>query len=145
MVVYRCAAYYPDLVTHVFSVCTPYMAPSDRYFSTEELVQGPLPQFGYQLHLAGPEVEAAIQTPESISRFLAGMYGARTEDGKVMFSPEAGIDFDVMNNCSAPLLLTKEVRQYHHLTIVVVATSLQVVGIGILRGRILQKWHAWSL
>lgn len=111
MVVYRCAAYYPNLVTHLFSVCTPYMVPSDRYLSTEQLVQGPLPQFGYQLQLAGPDVEAAVQTPQSISQFLAGMYGGRTEDGKPMFSPEAGIDFNAMNNCGAPLLFTDEVRQ----------------------------------
>ena len=43
---------YPNLVTHVFSICTPYSAPSEKYFSTEDLVKGPIPQFAYQLHLA---------------------------------------------------------------------------------------------
>lgn len=109
MVVYRFAQWHPDLVSHLFSVCTPFMPPSDQYMSTADLVNGPLPQFGYQLHLAGPEVEAKLNSSERIKQFMKGMYGGRTDDGKVVFSPEKGINFDVIDRIGAPPLLNNEV------------------------------------
>jgi len=81
---------HPDLVTHVFSVCTPYTEPRKDYYSMEDLVKGPLPQFGYQLHLAGPEVEAALQSEEQIKQFLSGMYGGKGPNGELAFDPVKG-------------------------------------------------------
>jgi len=66
MVVWRTANWHPELVSHVFAVCTPYQAPSKDYISTEMLVNGPVPQFGYQLHLASGEVEPKIKSKEGI-------------------------------------------------------------------------------
>ena len=82
---------HPDLVTHVFSVCTPYAEPQKDYYSTEDLVKGPLPQFRYQLHLAGPQVEAALQSEEQIKQFLNGMYGGKGPNGELAFDPVKGI------------------------------------------------------
>jgi len=90
-VVWRAAQWYPKLITHVFSVCTPYTAPSDKYFSTEDLVKGPLPQFAYQVHLASGEVEKSVNDEQSIRQFLSGMYGAKGPNGEVTFVPEKGI------------------------------------------------------
>lgn len=90
-VVWRTAQWHPDLVTHVFSVCTPYTEPHKEYYSTEDLVKGPLPQFGYQLHLAGPEVEAALQSEEQIRQFLNGMYGGKGPNGELAFDPVKGV------------------------------------------------------
>ena len=90
-VVWRAAQWYPDLVSHVFSVCTPYTAPHREYFSTEDLVKGQLPQFAYQLHLASGEVEKSVKDEQSIKQFLKGMYGARGPNGELAFDPEKGV------------------------------------------------------
>jgi pimeloyl-ACP methyl ester carboxylesterase len=90
-VVWRAAQWHPDLVTHVFSVCTPYAAPQENFISTEDLVKGPLPQFAYQLHLASGEVEKSINDEQSIRQFLKGMYGGKGPDGEVVFVPEKGV------------------------------------------------------
>jgi hypothetical protein len=84
-VVWRAAQWYPDLITHVFSVCTPYTAPHKVYFSTEDLVKGQLPQFGYQLHLASGEVEKSVKDEQSIRQFLRG------PNSELVFDPEKGI------------------------------------------------------
>lgn len=90
-VVWRAAQWHPDLVSHVFSICTPYTAPHKQYFSAEALVKGPLPQFAYQIHLASGEVEKSVQDEKSIRQFLKGMYGARGPNGELAFDPEKGI------------------------------------------------------
>ncbi|KAK5148570.1 hypothetical protein LTR04_000614 [Oleoguttula sp. CCFEE 6159] len=109
MVVYRTAQWHPTLVTHVFSVCTPYMGRSDAYVSTEDLVKGPLPQFGYQLQLAGPTVEAKITTREQIKMFLSGMYGGRGPNKEVAFSPEQGVLFENLEKLGMTPLLSEKV------------------------------------
>ncbi|CAN9314431.1 unnamed protein product [Alternaria alternata] len=83
--------WYPDLVSHVFSVCTPYTAPHDKYMSTEDLANGPLPQFAYQIHLASGEVEKIVKDEQSIRQFLKGMYGAKGPKGEIAFDPEKGV------------------------------------------------------
>ena len=110
MVVWRCAAWHPELITHVFAVCTPYAAPQEKYLSTLELTKGPLPQFGYQIHLASLEVESNITSKESIRQFLNGMYGARTSDGKPMFVPTSGILFENLPKVGKTKLMTDKVR-----------------------------------
>jgi hypothetical protein len=82
---------YPNLVSHVFSVCTPYNAPSKKYFSTEDLAKGPLPQFTYQLHLASGEVEKIVNDEQTIRQFLKGMFGGRGPKGEIAFDPEEGV------------------------------------------------------
>ena len=93
-VVYRTAQWYPELVTHVFSVCTPYTAPSRRFISLDEMVNGLLPQFGYQMQLAGPELEAKVTSYNQVRDFLRALYGGRSEQGKPCFRPETGIDLE---------------------------------------------------
>lgn len=91
-VVYRTAQWFPELVTHVFAVCTPYTAPSKRFISLNEMVNGPLPQFGYQMQLAGPELEADVKSYGQVRNFLRALYGGKSKHGKPCFRPESGID-----------------------------------------------------
>jgi soluble epoxide hydrolase/lipid-phosphate phosphatase len=91
-VVYRTAQWYPELVTHVFSVCTPYAAPSKHFISLAEMVNGPLPQFGYQMQLARPELEANVKSYDQVRNFLKALYGGKSEQGNPCFRPETGID-----------------------------------------------------
>lgn len=82
---------HPELITHVFSVCTPYSPPNKDYASLEDIVKGPLPQFAYQIHLASGEVEKSVKDEQSIRQFLKGMYGGRGPNGEVPFDPHKGV------------------------------------------------------
>jgi hypothetical protein len=118
-VVWRAAQWYPDLVSHVFSVCTPYTAPHREYFSTEDLVKGQLPQFAYQLHLASGEVEKSVKNEQSIRQFLKGMYGARGSNGELAFDPEKGVLAENLPVIGESRILNGEVSDvflYSHLS-----------------------------
>ncbi|KAG9664522.1 alpha/beta-hydrolase, partial [Aureobasidium melanogenum] len=112
-VVYRTAQWYPKLVTHVFSVCTPYTAPSRHFISLADMVNGPLPQFGYQMQLAGPELEANVRSYDQVKGFLKALYGGKSAQGKPCFQPETGIDMEGLNTIGlAPSLNGEELEYY---------------------------------
>ncbi|KAF2751383.1 alpha/beta-hydrolase [Sporormia fimetaria CBS 119925] len=90
-VIWRVAQWYPQLVSHIFSVCTPYTAPHREYISLEQLADGPLPQFRYQIHLASGEVEKIVNDEQKIRQFLKGMYGAKGPNGEEAFDPCKGV------------------------------------------------------
>lgn len=114
MVVWRMAQWYPDLVTHVVVVCTSYFKPQKEYVSIEQLMAtGRVRQFGYQLHLASPEVEDRIKTEEDIRKFLHGMYGARGSNGETLFSPEKGVLFENLDRIGKTRLLTDSEMDYY--------------------------------
>lgn len=94
------AQWYPDLVSHVFSVCTPYFKVHDEYVSTEALVNGGVPQFGYQLQFGSPDqkVEKVVNSEEKMKKFLLGFYGGRPKSGKAFFDPKSGVNLDVIEN-----------------------------------------------
>ena len=81
--VYRVAQWHPDLVTHVFSVCTAYAPPMEKYVSTEVLSKTTLPQFGYQLQFGSvdDQLENAITDVPTMKKFLTAMYGGRPKSG----------------------------------------------------------------
>jgi soluble epoxide hydrolase/lipid-phosphate phosphatase len=108
-VVYRTAQWYPELVTHVFSVCTPYAAPSKQFISLAEMVNGPLPQFGYQIQLAGPELEATVKSYDQVRNFLRALYGGKSEQGIPCFRPETGIDLAGLETIGVAPSLDEEV------------------------------------
>jgi soluble epoxide hydrolase/lipid-phosphate phosphatase len=109
MVIWRTVLWYPELVSHVFSVCTPYTAPSPVFISTEDLVNGPAPQFGYQLQLASGEVEKRISSKEDIRQFLRGMYGGRGPNRETMFSPAKGVLYDELSKIGPSPIITEKV------------------------------------
>lgn len=80
------------------------------YWSTEDYVNGPLPQFGYQLHLASGEIEKNIDTTEGIRQFLNGMYGARGPNRETMFDPIKGILFENLPKVGKTILMNDKVR-----------------------------------
>ena len=90
-VVWRAAQWYPNLISHVFSVCTPYAPPREQFVSIEDLANGPLPQFGYQIHLASGEVEKIVKDETTIRQFLQGMYGGKGPNDEPVFVPEKGV------------------------------------------------------
>ncbi|KAL6150829.1 hypothetical protein ACJBU6_11095 [Exserohilum turcicum] len=113
MVVWRATAWYPDLVSHVFAICTPYMPPSDSYFSLEDLVKGPLPQFGYQIHLASGDVETFIKDENSIRQFFKAMYGGRGPNGEILFDPHKGLIAEHLDKIGDNKLLNGKMLDYY--------------------------------
>ncbi|KAF2400801.1 epoxide hydrolase [Trichodelitschia bisporula] len=112
MVVWRTVAWKPQLVTHVFSVCTAYTPPSKNYVSTADIVKK-VPQFGYQLHLASPEPEARITSRNDIRQFLKGVYNGRGPSGERVFSPEKGVLFENLPKIGETRLLSEQELEYY--------------------------------
>ncbi|KAL2257964.1 hypothetical protein VTK26DRAFT_8906 [Humicola hyalothermophila] len=116
-IAWRFALWYPEMLRCVFSVCTPYFAPSAAFVPREVLVEKLLPNFGYQLQLAGPDVEAAVVGRDRIRAFLSIMYAARASDGTGgLFSPAKGVRLDKVAEPGAvgesPLLSKEEMDFY---------------------------------
>jgi pimeloyl-ACP methyl ester carboxylesterase len=110
LIAWRFAAYHPDLVEHLFVVCTAYTTPHKDYISTEDLVNGPMPQFGYQLHLASGEIEKQLTTKEHMNAFIRGVYGkARTPKKEVVFSPTKGLIIDKLPELGPTYILSEKV------------------------------------
>lgn len=99
-VVWRVCQWCPDLVSHVFSVCTPYFKVFDQYVSTEQLVKGGVPQFGYQLQFGSEDqkVEKVVNDEAKLRKFLKGLYGGKSKSGKVFMDPKTGVDLDLVEN-----------------------------------------------
>jgi soluble epoxide hydrolase/lipid-phosphate phosphatase len=112
MIIWRMAQWHPDLVSHVFSVCSPYQRPHKTYHSTEEIAKV-APRFGYQLHLAGPEVEGRIKTKEDIRKWLNGMFGARGPNRESIFDPVKGVLFENLDKIGKTRLLSDEEMDYY--------------------------------
>ena len=113
MVVYRFAEYYPSLVTHVFSICTPYMAPQQTYLPLHTLVTKSLPNFTYQLDFAGGALEEALTTRDAIKGFLNGCYGGRGPNGEAIIRRNGRVEVENVGLFkSNPLCTDKEVEFY---------------------------------
>ncbi|KAI9826292.1 MAG: hypothetical protein M1832_000209 [Thelocarpon impressellum] len=112
-IVFRVALWHPELVTHIFSVCTPYLPPSKTFTPLEDVVRTVLPNFAYQLQLAGPEVEARIQTKPQIRQFLNAMYGGRGPNGEVGFDVRKGVLLDNLGLLGKTPLLTEGELDYY--------------------------------
>lgn len=108
MVVYRIALFCPELVTHVFSVCTPYFAPNKDFIPMDDFIAR-LPFFGYQKVFASGEVEKVIKTKADIRQFLTCLYGGATPKGEFGFDPMTGPVFDRFPDLQLPYIVSEEV------------------------------------
>ncbi|KAL8916716.1 MAG: hypothetical protein Q9208_008363 [Pyrenodesmia sp. 3 TL-2023] len=113
-IVYRIYLWYPSLVSHIFSICTPYTPPSRSVASIEDVVKsGRLPNLGYQLQLASGQLEDAIQSREQIRQLLNGLYGGRTSSGELGFNVEHGVQLNRLPRLNHTPLLSKEMLDYY--------------------------------
>lgn len=112
-VVWRFALWHPEMLKGVFSVCTPYVGPSPKFLEYEDMVKI-LPNFQYQIQLAGPDVEREVNSdPAKIRGFLSGLYGA-TGPGRVRgFTTGHGVHFENLDTMGpSPLLNEEEIEFY---------------------------------
>ncbi|OCT53632.1 epoxide hydrolase [Cladophialophora carrionii] len=113
-IVYRVAQYYPSLIFAVFSICTPYFPPNEKYEPLDILIQKRLPNFGYQAHFASGEIEEAVKSKAEIRNFLNNLFGARTADTReVAFDATVGIDLAKQARIGKTKLLTDEEMDYY--------------------------------
>ncbi|KAK1827113.1 hypothetical protein QBC39DRAFT_428564 [Podospora conica] len=80
-VVWKFAAlWHPEMVRGVFSVCTPYGAPmqGEVYPGLEALVEK-VPNFRYQLQLAGEELEGFVTREGLVGGYVGAVFGAKPE------------------------------------------------------------------
>ena len=108
---YRVALWHPELVTHVFTVCVPYAAPTRKYLSLEDFVATIAPHFAYQLQFRSGELENAIRSEEDIKKFLSALYGGRTEDREVGFDAQVGVLLENLSRLRPSRLLNEAVCQ----------------------------------
>ncbi|RYO87840.1 hypothetical protein DL766_000744 [Monosporascus sp. MC13-8B] len=111
--VWRMTMYYPQLIRGVFSLCVPYMPPRPYKVTLEQMV-AMMPNFRYQLQIAGGETERIVdKSTENLRGFLNGMYGGRTPDGQAMFSTDVGAIEEVIDKIRPSPLVSKEMLDYY--------------------------------
>ncbi|KAJ5647753.1 hypothetical protein N7490_004125 [Penicillium lividum] len=110
---YRVALWYPDLVTHLFTVCVPYSSPKKEYLPLEEMVRTIMPNYGYQLQFASGDLEKVVKSKEEIKQFLTALYGGRTPEKEVGFEAEKGILLDHLMKLEHSRLLSEEELEYY--------------------------------
>jgi hypothetical protein len=99
---------YPKLVSHVFSICTPYAPARTQYLSNEDITKKN-PRFAYQIHLASGEIEKSINDEQSIRQFLKAIFGGRTPDRQVGFDPRSGILLENLSSLGESSILNGKV------------------------------------
>jgi len=103
----------PDLITAVFSICTPYAPPTPKYEPLALVVKKALPNFAYQMHFASGELEQNIRSKDEIRQFLNNMYGARTPEGEVAFDANGRVDFEKQRRVVKNKLLDDDELKYY--------------------------------
>lgn len=112
-IAYRVALWHPQLVTHLFSVCTPFSPPSKQYKPLEFYVEkGILPNFAYQLRLADGQVEG-LKSRDEIRQLLNGVYGGRGPNGEAAFDAQNGVYLDRLAHLSKNRLVEDEMLDYY--------------------------------
>jgi pimeloyl-ACP methyl ester carboxylesterase len=113
-IVYRVAQYHPQLIAAVFSICTPYFPPNEKYEPLDILISKRLPNFGYQAHFASGEVEEAVKSKAEIRQFLNNLFGARTTDThEFAFDATKGLDLSKHPRMGQSKLLSEEEMNYY--------------------------------
>jgi len=97
------------MISHLFSICTPYMAPTSKYQSNEDLAYGPLPQFGYQVQYASGEVEQKCKSRDEIWKLLNGLFGGFGPGREFAFTPEKGVKFENLPKLRLTKLMNEKV------------------------------------
>ncbi|CAF9921840.1 MAG: hypothetical protein GOMPHAMPRED_002417 [Gomphillus americanus] len=112
--VFRVALWYPKLISHLFSVCTPYHAPNHGPdIPLQTVVEKYIPSFGYQLQLSSGEVGKHVDTYEKIKGFIKGIYGGKGPNGEMAFTIKTGVQYDnLLNIGKSPLLSDEEADFY---------------------------------
>jgi soluble epoxide hydrolase / lipid-phosphate phosphatase len=104
--------WHADLVKAVFGLCVPYQPPLPVYLDLPALVKR-LPNFTYQVQLAGPDVEREIVGEEKIRQFLNCMFGGVDSTGSGGFEVTQGLFFDKLSQLGPSPLMDRAELDYY--------------------------------
>ncbi|KAL3419153.1 hypothetical protein PVAG01_09375 [Phlyctema vagabunda] len=107
-VVYRVAMRYPKLISALFSVCTPFSPPQEKFIPMTVA-----PNFKYQLQFQGPVLEEALQGEAKLRQFLNGMYGGKSPEGEYGFDVATGAKVEMLPTLGPTPLLSKEELDFY--------------------------------
>ena len=107
------AMYKPHLVSDIFSIGTPYFAPSPSYVSLGPITKKIMPSFQYQLQFASGELEERIRSKNEIRMFLNAIFGGVGAGGERGFDPTNGVLFDNLPKLQANNLLSERELDYY--------------------------------
>ncbi|KAK7224541.1 hypothetical protein V2G26_012544 [Clonostachys chloroleuca] len=115
---YKVALWHPELVKAFFTIAIPYiplwLGPTMEWVDMLDLVEnGTFPTMGYQLQFRDEALERNVTSLAQIRSFLNGVYGGTTSDGKGAFSPQNGVDFDILDQLGpSPLVSSADIDFY---------------------------------
>lgn len=105
--------WHPQLVTHLFTVCTPFSPTLKEYKPLEFYVkEGILPNFEYQLRLAEGQVDG-LRSKNQIRQFLNGIYGGRGPNGESAFDLQQGVYLDRLPLLRKTQLVSDDILDYY--------------------------------
>jgi soluble epoxide hydrolase / lipid-phosphate phosphatase len=110
--VQRLALWHPENVIAVGALCVPFMKPQRTYTTLEQMVER-FPNFEYQIWYASPESEKDLSGPETIERFLKGIF--RIKGDKPAIWNTSGDVMKKMGNPSLGRLWNNEVVWKYYL------------------------------
>lgn len=95
MIAYRFALWYPDLVRACVAVCVPFIPAQTEYRSPEDVAKL-LPNFGYQVFVAGPELETKLKTKKDFQNWFNAIFGGKTS--APVMDVRHGYDFEALKD-----------------------------------------------
>jgi len=90
MIATRTYLYYPSLVSHIFTIGTPYLPPMKDWLEFDAYVTK-YPTFKYQGQFAGKELEQKLYSKTALRQFWIATYGGRGPAGEAAFSTERAL------------------------------------------------------
>lgn len=112
---WRVAMWHPNVVKAMFSVSTPFLAPTKPFISMVALVAPPynLKNFKYILQFKGREIGNAIRNPARVREFINAMYGGLDPQGEPGWQVTSGVAIDKLDTLSrSPLVSDEELNHY---------------------------------
>lgn len=107
-IVYRVAIHYPELISALFSVCTPFFPPKKELVSMSVASN-----FKYQIQLKGPDVEREIVGEKKLRQFLNAMYGGIGPNGEFGFSVGHGVFFENLDKLRPSRMVSGEELDFY--------------------------------
>ncbi|KAI5297073.1 hypothetical protein KEM55_005176 [Ascosphaera atra] len=115
VIAHRMALHMPYLVSHVFTVATPYFAPTEHYVDVADLVERD-PRFKslrYQLQFRSGVVEKVVQTEGDLKKFLNAMLGGKTWNEEFGFTAQEGLLVHTFKDTKRSPLVSEKELDYH--------------------------------
>ncbi|THC93651.1 hypothetical protein EYZ11_006863 [Aspergillus tanneri] len=114
VIAYRCALYYPDFITHLFTFVIPYIAPSFKWVETDVLVNR-FPSLGYQLQFGSDDgvIESFTREKAGIRAFLNALYGGTSPAGKYAMDVTKGVDLELAPKLQHTRLVSPEELDFY--------------------------------